>query len=166
MLYNYPVTEKNSNQVFSSEEDFIRYLKNYPFFTTKIVFIRNEHFNTRHTFTDGLTISLLWKLNDKTLGDLTRHLEGRTLNIYEILGLQSLGWLICIKGEVWQYSNSLMGDMPEPLLRDIVSTRMYQTLEFEVSKPSTLPDFLFDMLISENDLLLKFKQYLENRELD
>lgn len=162
MNFNYPIIEFNVNSILESTENVLDYLKTYPFRMDSVSFIRNDYYNSRHFYADGLNLSLLWKLESKTHSDITHYLDGRPLTFTELIGLKEKGWISCIRCEVWQFS-SRTTRLDSLLSKKLILRNIYHQLEFNLKEDYVYSDELYIEMIEHIDRINKFEEYLKHR---
>lgn len=158
---NKPVFEKNQKEMLKEVEDFYTYIKENP--EHEIVpryYVRSGFFATQHIYKDGLLMNLVWELTDidfKKVHDET----GGINNLNSIVILRNNQWVRLLHASVWEYSKERKVEENKP---SEIHKYKRHALEYQVPFPSKIPDFLFDILISDIDNRIKFDQYIEKQE--
>lgn len=164
-----------STHVFSQDE-MINYLKTFPMHKITLRNVRSDeddvyYFKTLHEYKCNLTIEVFWKstyeflkfnylVPFKTFLDL---LENKQITIEEIIIVDYSSPFIntAPKKDVVEQFFLLKKRREKPL-----SKKEYEEFEFRTNDKINLPESFFEHLIHEITCLIKFEEYLKNKNME
>lgn len=158
---NKPVFETDYKQVFKETEDFYTYIKeNTEHEVVPRYYVRSGFFATQHIYKDGLLMNLVWELTGIDFKKVHDEIGGIN-NLTNIVSLRNNQWVRLIHANVWEYSQAR--DLPEVSTSEIHKYKRH-SLEYQVHYPSKIPDFIFDILVSDISNCIKFDEYIQKQE--
>lgn len=157
---NKPIFKKNHHHVFTSSEDFYTYINENP--EHEVIpryYVRSGFFATQHIYKDGLLLNIVWELTDIDFKKVHEETNG-IKSLANIIYLRNKKWVRLVHGSVWEYSR--LSGIESPPTESLAYQR--HSLEYQVPYPSKIPDFIFDILISDIENHIKFQEYIEKQE--
>jgi hypothetical protein len=157
---NPPLLREMMSSLFNTPEKINNYVIENPSHRIETTYyLRTDTIITQHIYDDNVLIHQVWKLKDSYIQNVYSEV-GIITKMEQLLHLVDIGWMHLHYSAVWKFSEGRENEKEwQTESREIIKG----SLAYKKPEPTILPDFLFDILLSDVTNHLQFDQYIEEK---